>query len=144
MTCPRCRTIYEESRGRCPRCGTVRGRANGTFQTSTVLISAGGREMVFRSVEEVPSALRTQLLRSTNGAYSATILIADRRGRQQIARAMRKLPGAPARRLIGPASARRRLSEAPAWLTPARRRAIFTLLILATLMAIGLVFGRQW
>src|SRR6266702_355688 len=98
MTCPRCRMRYEESRGNCPRCGAGNAKARGTFQTSTVLIASGGSAQVYRSVEEVPAPLRTQLLKSTNGANSATILIADRRGRQEIAKAMRNLPGPVQRR----------------------------------------------
>ena len=54
MTCPRCRTPYEDSRGRCPRCGATNRKAHGTYQTSTVLISSGGSDRVYRSVEEVP------------------------------------------------------------------------------------------
>jgi hypothetical protein len=62
------------------------------FQTATVLISTGDTEGVYRSVEEVPAALRSRLLKSTAGANSATILIADRKGREEIARAMREAP----------------------------------------------------
>ena len=32
------------------------------YQSSTVLISAGGADLVYRSVEEVPASLRTRLL----------------------------------------------------------------------------------
>jgi hypothetical protein len=46
-------------------------------------------------VDEVPEALKRQLLRSTNGLNSATIVIADRQGRKEIAKAIRSLP-APA------------------------------------------------
>ena len=67
MTCPRCRTPYQDSRAKCPRCGAANRNARGTYQTSTVLISTGGSERVFRSVDEVPASLRTQLLKSTNG-----------------------------------------------------------------------------
>jgi hypothetical protein len=49
-----------------------------------------------RSLEDVPAALRTKLLESTNGLNSATILIADRKGKEELARAVRRLPGNPA------------------------------------------------
>jgi hypothetical protein len=141
MTCHRCRTPYQDSRAKCPRCGAANRNAKGTYQTSTVLISTGGSEQVFRSVEDVPASLRTRLLKSTNGANSATILIADRRGRREIARAMRNLPGSAQRRLL-----RAVAGEADggllAWLTPARRKVILAALILLTLTAVALVFTR--
>src|SRR5258708_38426084 len=133
MTCPRCRMRYEEARGTCPRCGAVNPKVRGTFQTSTVLISSNGSAQVYRSVEEVPASLRTQLLKSTNGSNSATIRIADRRGRHEIARAMRNLPGAAQRRL------RRAMQDEDgpvglaAWLTPVRRKTV-----LAGVAALGL------
>jgi hypothetical protein len=141
MTCPRCRTPYQDARAKCPRCGAANRNARGTYQTSTVLISTGGNERVFRSVDEVPAPLRTQLLKSTNGANSATILIADRRGRREIARAMRNLPGSAQRRLMR-AVAGKEDRGVLAWLTPARRKAILAALILLTLTAIAMVFTR--
>ena len=58
MTCRRCRKKIEEFETRCPHCGDVNEKAAGTFQTSTVLISANGADQVYRSVEEVPAGLR--------------------------------------------------------------------------------------
>ncbi len=142
MTCPRCRSAYEDSREKCPRCGASNRKVRGTYQTSTVLISSGGSDRVFRSVEEVPAALRSQLLKSTNGANSATILIADRRGRREIARAMRNLPGIAQRRLLRAMTGEEDASGLLAWLTPARRKGILAVLVLLTLTAIGLVFTR--
>src|SRR5215470_17535076 len=100
MTCKRCRKTYGWDETRCPHCGEPKPDSSGLFQTSTVLISVGGADHVFRSVEEVPTALRSRLLKSTNGANSATILIADQRGRREIAKAMRNLPGPTQRRLV--------------------------------------------
>src|SRR5437879_13806048 len=91
MFCPECNRSYEESAGGCPRCGA----AKGVVKTSTILISSGERQTVYRSVEEVPDSLKRQLIRSTNGLNSATIVIADREGREEIAKAIRTLP-APA------------------------------------------------
>jgi hypothetical protein len=142
MTCRRCRKKIEDFETRCPHCGDVNEKAAGMFQTSTVLISASGRDQVYRSVEEVPSGLRTQLLKSTNGANSATILIADRRGRQEIAKAMRNLPGPVQRRWMQTLMSTDAAATAIAWLTPARRRTVLVVLALLTLSAVVLVFTR--
>lgn len=129
MTCSRCRKKFQQDQERCPHCGQP-ARLKGTFQTSTVLISAGGEDLVYRSVDEVPPRLRSRLMRSTSSSNSGTILIADRRGRKEIARAMRKA--------TAPAS---RFSD---WLTPQRRRAILVVLFLCCLALIGAVFTRRW
>ena len=129
MNCSRCRKKIELETPRCPHCGLRNPSGAGTFQISTVLISAAGADKVYRSVDDVPARLRTRLLKSTNSANSATILIADRRGRKEIARAMRKVP-APASGLSG-------------WLTPGRRRAIMLVLFLSCLALIALMFMRH-
>jgi hypothetical protein len=69
-----------------------------------ILISAGETDAVYRSVQEVPAALRRQLLKSTNGLNAATILIADRSGREEIARAIQNLPSRLRRRVRKPIS----------------------------------------
>ena len=86
MICPDCHRSFEGAT--CPRCGAVKG----IVKTSTILISAGELQNVYRSVEEVPDLLKRQLLRSTSGLNSATIVIADREGRKEIAKAIRNLP----------------------------------------------------
>jgi len=86
MTCGRCGKDFDEAEARCPHCGEAQAGAKGLFQTSTVLISSGGADMVYRTVEEVPRGLRTRLLKSTSGGNSGIILIADRRGRKEIAK----------------------------------------------------------
>jgi hypothetical protein len=144
MKCSRCRKIFEEEEARCPYCGEPNPESSGLFQTSTVLISSGGSDLVFRSVDEVPARLRSKLIKTTNSANSATILIADRRGRKEIARAMRKLPWPAQRRLLHSVLG----SETPAgilrWLTPARKRAILAAVFLLTLALVGLVFSHKW
>ena len=113
------------------------------YQTSTVMISSGGADVVYRSVDDVPARLRSRLLKSTNGSNSATILIADRRGRKEIARAMRNLPGPAQRRL-----AHSLLSPGPGgpatWLTPARKRAILALVTLMVTAFLAVVFLHRW
>lgn len=142
MTCPRCRKSYQDALDACPGCGAVNQKRKGTFQVSTVLISSGGSDHVYRSVEEVPAPLRTQLLKSTSSANSATILIADRRGRKEIARAMRNLPGAAQRRLMRAVIGDDDPRGALAWLTPARRKVILAVVGFLTMAAVGLVLTR--
>jgi hypothetical protein len=142
MTCPRCRSSYEDSRVRCPRCGAANRRVKGTYQTSTVLISSGGSDRVYRSVDEVPAPLRTLLMKSTTSANSATILIADRRGRREIARAMRNLPGGPQRRLLRAIAGVETAPAALSRLTLTHRKLIAAALALLTIAAIVLVFTR--
>jgi hypothetical protein len=108
------------------------------FQTSTVMISAEGADRVYRSVEEVPHALRTRLLKSTNGANSATILIADRRGRKEIAKAMKNLPANAQRKLMQSVMD----TEEESWFSGGRRRAILAAVGLLALAAVGFVFTR--
>jgi hypothetical protein len=94
MICPDCNRSFTEGEGVCPRCSAQKG----IVKTSTIFISTGEVESVYRSVEEVPDPLKRQLIRSTNGLNSATIVIADRQGRKEIARAIRNLPAQAANR----------------------------------------------
>jgi len=143
MKCKQCRKPLAEEDAKCPHCGAPNPAAKGMYQSSTVLISAGGADLVYRSVEEVPASLRTRLIESTNGGNSATILIADQRGRREITKAMRALPGPAQGRLLdavlgraGPAAA--------SWLTPLRKRIILGLVVLMALTTLALVFLHRW
>jgi hypothetical protein len=142
MTCPQCRRKFADSEPRCPHCGQANAKAGGMFQTSTVMISAGGADRVYRSVEEVPAALRSRLLKSTNGANSATILIADRRGRKEIAKAMRNPASNVPRRLMQSLFGTQDPSGFVAWLTPTKRKVILAFIALLALAAVTLVFTR--
>ena len=144
ISCKKCRKRFEDEASRCPHCGEPNPQASGTFHTSSVLISAGGSDMVYRSVDEVPARLRSKLLKSTNGANSATILIADRRGRKEITKAMRKLPGPAQRRLMQSVLGAEASTTVLEWLTPARKRAILAATLLAVLTLIGFVFTHHW
>ena len=139
MTCKRCRKAFEEDAARCPHCGQPNPENSGVFQTSTVLISSGGADLVYRSVEEVPAGLRSRLVKSTNGSNSATILIADRRGRQEIARAMRNLPGPAQRRLIHSILGSG-VPDSIEWLTPVRKRAILVGFVTAVAAVLAAAF----
>jgi hypothetical protein len=70
-----------------------------TLKSSTIFISVGNKTEVYRSVDDVPPALRKKLEQSTNGINSATILIADRKGKEEIVRAIRGLPSSLRSRL---------------------------------------------
>lgn len=70
-----------------------------TLKSSTIFISVGNKTEVYRSVEDVPPALRKKLEQSTNGINSATILIADRKGKDEILRAIRGRPSSLRSRL---------------------------------------------
>lgn len=143
MKCTRCSKAYGEDEPHCPHCGEANPGANGTYQTSTVLISSGAKHLVYRSVEEVPIRLRTKLLKFTNGRNSATILIADRRGRREVAKAMRNLPGPAYRRLMGGGG--QVPPETPSgWLTPRRKKAILLALVLIILALLTVIFLRQY
>ena len=114
------------------------------FHTSSVLISSGGTDLVYRSVDEVPPPLRSKLLKSTNGANSATILIADRRGRKEIARAMRKLPGPAQRRLLQSVLGADASSTLIEWLTPPRKRIVLAAFVFLAFSLIAFVFLHHW
>jgi len=132
MTCSRCGKDFDEEEARCPDCGEANGGASGLFQTSTVLISTGGADLVYRSVEEIPRGLRTRLLKSTSGWNSGTILIADRRGRKEIARVAGKLPG------VGKGSNR------VEWLTRGQKRGIAAVVMLLALALVAWVLAHHW
>ena len=140
--CQQCHKPLAQGETACPYCGAAVAAMVETYQSSTVMISSGGADLIYRSVEEVPAALRNKLLESTNGGNAGTILIADQRGRREIARAMRSLPGQSQRRLLDSMLGR----EAPpeSWLTPARKRIILGLVALMVLATLALVFAHRW
>ena len=142
MRCRQCHKPLADEDMACPHCGAPNPSAKGMYQSSTVLISAGGADLVYRSVDEVPAPLRTKLIESTNGGNSGTILIADQRGRREIAKAMRSLPGPSQRRLLD--SMLGREGRADSWLTPACKRVIVGLVVLMVLATLALVYAHRW
>jgi len=74
--------------------------AKGSVRSSMILIAAGERLEVYRSLQDVPGELREKLLDATNRSESATILIADKRGREEIAKAVQGLPEAVRLRIL--------------------------------------------
>ena len=94
-------------------------------RTSTIFIASGDTTRVYRSMAEIPPALRRKLQTSTTGLNSATILIADRRGREELVRALQGQPSEIWSLLAGsktksteeiPSPPRRRLPSARTWL----------------------------
>jgi hypothetical protein len=78
------------------------------MKTSAVMIAAGTERGFYRSVQDVPEPLRTQLLEITASPNSGTIVIADRAGKEQLTQVMARresnrepgpepAPGAPAK-----------------------------------------------
>lgn len=85
MTCPKCHSEFSGEAGICPECGvSLLRNVSGVMKTSVVMISAGGERGFYRSVQDVPEALRKQLLETTTSLNSGTIVIADRAGKEQI------------------------------------------------------------
>jgi hypothetical protein len=144
MTCSRCGKDFDQEDARCPHCGEPQAGASGLFQTSTILISTGGADLVYRSVEEIPPGLRTRLLKSTSGGNSGAILIADRRGRQEIAKTMGKLPDAAPGQLVKAILGGRDRSSRAEWLTRGRKRAIAAVVTLLALALVVWAFSHNW
>lgn len=109
MICPKCHSEFDNTDGVCPECG-VRFLRNvsGVMKTSAVMIAAGGERGFYRSVQDVPEPLRTQLLETTASPNSGIIVIADRAGKEQLTQVM-------ARREAGRAAT----PQAPVAKTPA-------------------------
>jgi hypothetical protein len=146
MTCPQCGKRVAAAVQTCPHCGARKAGDSGVFQTSTVLISTGRADRVYRSVDEVPLHLRNRLLKTTNGANSATILIADRKGRKEIDKAMRKFPANSHRRMVQSMLNGQTAVDPLAWLTPALRKwiaAVIALLAVAIAIAVFLYKGYR-
>ena len=142
IACSRCGREFKESAPRCPGCGERNSAAAGLFQTSSVLISAGGSDRVYRSVDDVPAPLRHRLLKSTNGRNARTILITDRKGRRMIDKALGKLPG-PNRKLHSLVAGKE--SQDPlAWLTRGRRKWIGAIVFLLALAIAAGAFLIRW
>lgn len=148
MKCRRCGKKLVTEKLTCPHCGALRASSkSGVMRSSTILISAGDTDAVYRSVKEVPGPLRRKLLKSTNGLNSATILIADRRGRQEIARAIQNLPSSLQRRFLQPFhdDPEQNLNAARAWLLrPPVKAAIAWLLGAGSLTVIWFMFTHRW
>ncbi len=94
MICPRChselrRSEVESSDGKCPECGLrLLRNVSGVMKTSAVMIAARGESGFYRSVQDVPEPLRTQLIETTTSPNSGIIVIADKAGKEQLTQVM--------------------------------------------------------
>jgi hypothetical protein len=137
MLCKRCRRKFDDpGNGLCPFCGEANPPASsGVMKSSTILISEGRTDAVYRSVGEVPHRLRKRLLKYTSGMNSATILIADRRGKEELAKAIRRLPGNSQQRLMEAVFGQTPASGRLRYLKPYRRIALaFVIALVITLV----------
>src|SRR5215471_5630892 len=144
MVCRRCQRQFEDKgKGVCPFCGEAYSPVtSGIMKTSTIVISAGQTDAVYRSVSEVPQPLRKRLLKFTSGMNSATILIADRRGKEELAKAIRRLPGNSQHRLMeavfGQAPEQGRLQ----FLKPYQRTALAVIIALVITLVMFLAWSN--
>jgi len=89
MTCPKCHSAFERANGVCPECGVrLLRNVSGVMKTSAVMIAARGEHGFYRSVQDVPEPLRTQLIETTSSQNSGIIVIADRAGKEQLTHVM--------------------------------------------------------
>jgi hypothetical protein len=89
MTCPKCHATFDRADGVCPVCGVrLLHNVSGVMKTSAVMIAARGERGFYRSVQDVPEPLRTQLIETTSSQNSGIIVIADRAGKEQLTQVM--------------------------------------------------------
>jgi hypothetical protein len=94
MTCPKCHSElnnfeFGNSDAVCPECGVrLLRNVSGVMKTSAVMIAAQGERGFYRSVQDVPEPLRTQLIETTTSSNSGIIVIADRAGKEQLTQVM--------------------------------------------------------
>jgi len=94
MTCPRCHAEMPETESVCPECQIRLVRnVSGVMKTSAVMIAAGTERGFYRSVQEVPEPLRTQLIETTSSPNSGIIIIADKAGKEQLSQVLARREG---------------------------------------------------
>jgi hypothetical protein len=80
----------------CPECGvTLVHNVSGMMKTSAVMIAAAGEQGFYRSVQDVPEALRRQLLVVTASENAGTIVIADKAGKEQLTQVIARREASP-------------------------------------------------
>jgi len=146
MVCRRCQRKFEDrAKGVCPFCGEANTpETSGIMKTSTIVISAGRTDAVYRSVSEIPQRLRKRLLKSTSGMNSATILIADRRGKEELAKAIRRLPGNAQQKLLDVVFDQGSDSGLRRFLKPYQRAVIAAVAALLASAGIWLTLAHKW
>ena len=151
MTCPRCHTEFESMRNICPECGvSLLRNVSGVIKTSAVVISVGKKCGFYRSVQEVPEPLRTQLIATTAGQNSGTIVIADRAGKEQLTRVMARRDAEPEDKRPALEAVAEPLAQPPAAAPSYRLYGISwlawagLLLVLTAAALISMLFGTRW
>jgi len=145
MTCPQCFSQLDRTPRVCPECGVNLYRnVSGIMKTSAVMISAGGEDSFYDSVQEVPERLRKQLMETTASANSGTIVIADRAGKEQLTQVLARRHSR--RERSRPKAAQSDADEQP--VSPARRFSwlawgAFALILLLS-AGISAFFGLRW
>ena len=129
----------------CPFCGEANPPVkSGVMKTSTILISDSRTDAVYRSVAEVPHALRKRLLKFTSGMNSATILIADRRGKEELAKAIRRLPGSGQQKLLDAVFGQGSQAPLERFLGRHRRSVVAAVLALGASLAVWFAVNHTW
>lgn len=145
MVCRKCQRKFEAGADACPHCGEPSPPiSSGVMKTSTILISEGQTDSVYRSVAEVPDPIRKRLLKSTSGLNSATILIADRRGKEELAKAIRRLPGNAQQKLLHAVFGEAPEARLSRFLKPYWRTTLAAALAVLTGAAIWIVAAHRW
>lgn len=92
-----------------------------TARSSTIFIATADKTRVYRSVNDIPLALRRKLQQSTNGINSATILIADKRGQEELIRSLQGQSSGVHCRLADAIHSRQSAQPQPPAASPKRR-----------------------
>jgi hypothetical protein len=130
----------------CPECGLRLLRSvSGVMKTSAVMIATSEDHGFYRSVQDVPEPLRTQLIATTSSPNAGTILIADRAGKEQLTQVIARREAQRAENAAETSKAVEPVVEAPrellgfSWIT-------WTgfLLLLAIAFVIAAAFGLRW
>lgn len=130
--------MVEAARTRCRHCGRRLDRnAVGLVKTSTVRVAVGESDRVYRSVEDLPPALRRKMEQAIGSPDTETILIADEKGREQIFGVIQSLPPEVQKRVLA-------ALRMPAGTAPFRSATARALLLLAVLAALLLSIWWIW
>lgn len=145
MTCPRCHSESDGEFSLCPECGLrLLRNVSGVMKTSAVMIATGRDNGFYRSVQDVPEPLRTQLIAITTSPNAGTILIADRAGKEQLTqviarREAQRAENAAERSVVEAGEEERWELFGLSWITWTG-----ILLVLAIAFVIAAAFGLRW
>ena len=155
MTCPKCHTEIRRAEverldGVCPECGVRLVRnVSGVMKTSAVMIAARGESGFYRSVQDVPEPLRTQLIETTTSQNSGIIVIADKAGKEQLTQVMarrqaKRTAEAPAEEELPEAAVPQPQEEQPQGLHAHRLAWAGMILVLILAAVLFFLFRADW